>query len=81
MFSYVAYFSGRNDTSLDTPTWRQGLWLLTERECTPQDLNNDECYYNVTTGERGEWAPYPGQQYYGRGAFQMKWNYIYGQFS
>jgi len=64
--------------------WRQGLYWVTEIRCT-EGLSNQAgtsaCDYKQS-GFSGN--IYPAQddvQYYGRGPFQLSWNYNYGAFS
>jgi len=62
------------------------LYWITEIRCTEEldgaDANTPACDY----ADRGGWAgkaypPQAGEQYYGRGPFQLSWNYNYGAFS
>lgn len=62
------------------------LRYVKEIACSGSDAStNPNCNYATTaaTNPRATtiWPPQEGKQYYGRGAFQLSWNYNYGMFS
>lgn len=63
--------------------WRQGLVHVTEWACTePQSgAGTSTCDYKENWGVGASYPPQSGVQYYGRGPFQLSWNYNYGAFS
>mmetsp|Transcript_38674 Transcript_38674/g.28024 ORF Transcript_38674/g.28024 Transcript_38674/m.28024 type:complete len:360 (-) Transcript_38674:240-1319(-) len=81
LYTYICDYTGAYETASTTQIWRQCLYINTEAACTPYNASDSSCYYNVTTGVQGEWTPEEYEQYYGRGAVQMKYNYYYGPFS
>jgi hypothetical protein len=75
----------KSPESKGVPEWQQALYWVTEIRCTKelggQAAGTSGCDYF----QGGEWGKaYPQQpnvQYYGRGPFQLSWNYNYGGFS
>ena len=61
--------------------WQQGLYWVEEIRCRGTNLSS--CDYKSTnwSKEQDAWPPQANAQYYGRGPFQLSWNYNYGQFS
>ena len=59
--------------------WTQALYWVQEIRCN--GTNDQSCNY-IQGGWTGTAYPAtPGKQYYGRGPFQLSWNYNYGMFS
>ena len=58
---------------------------ITEINCTPphNDPPESKCDYKTDPGSVSStlWPPVDGVQYYGRGPFQLSWNFNYGPFS
>jgi len=50
---------------------------VTENACTPA-VGDPKCDYK---SDSAAWPTKAGVQYYGRGPFQLSWNYNYGAFS
>lgn len=71
---------GDGTLSSGYPTWRQGFYYVTEIACTPS-YGDESCDYKSDNWSADAWPPQDGVQYYGRGPFQLSWNYNYGQFS
>ena len=65
-FAMTTHESGGEDESSTIPTWRQGFYYITEKECTP-DVGAAKCDYKSTAS--GVFPPVDGVQYYGRGPF------------
>ena len=67
------------------PHWRQGLYFLEENYCIKggKGYGSDACkYYQPGWSEKANaWPPQEPERYYGRGPFQLSWNYNYGRFS
>eukprot|EP00961_Rhodomonas_salina_P230545 3115390-Rhodomonas_salina.2 len=59
------------------PTWRQALYWLSEIGCTDTTCSG----YAQCTGWAGEAWPCTGRGFFGRGPYQLSWNYNYGPFS
>lgn len=59
--------------------WQQALFHVEEMRC--KDTTDPSCDYKQAGWADDAWPAQPGQQYYGRGPFQLSWNYNYGQFS
>jgi endoglucanase len=81
LFAHFVQETGANDAGRAIPTWRQGLWYLSEIGCdvTPAAAH---CDYTLWSGWAADaYPPSPNKQYYGRGPFQLSWNYNYGPFS
>jgi len=86
LLAHMTRETGLNDASNPAPKWRQGLHYITEINCTPPEHNDppeDKCDYksDETSASTTLWPPVDGVQYYGRGPFQLSWNYNYGPFS
>ena len=84
LFAHFNQETGQHDTSKALEEWRQGLWHITEWACTePQwGAGSANCDYKQFGGWAEEaYPPQSGVQYYGRGPFQLSWNYNYGAFS
>ena len=60
--------------------WTQGLYYVQEVRCNLGAVD-PTCDYKSSDWTASVWPPAPGKQYYGRGPFQLSWNYNYGQFS
>ena len=65
----------------DGEFWTQALYWVEEIRCS--GTNDPSCNYQDGgwSGASDDWPSQPGQQYYGRGPFQLSWNYNYGRFS
>jgi len=76
LFAHFARETGTGD-------WRSGLYWVTEIYCTAPNwaAGTANCDYKSTNWSAAAWPPQSGVQYYGRGPFQLSWNYNYGQFS
>lgn len=59
--------------------WQQALYWVQEIRCN--GTNDPSCNYQGSGWSADAWPNVPGKQYYGRGPFQLSWNYNYGQFS
>lgn len=57
------------------------LHFTTELACTPTNLSHSACNYKSTNWSKNAWPPVSGVQYYGRGPFQLTWNFNYGPYS
>lgn len=84
LFAHFAQESGKHDDTLTVEEWQQGLYHIHEDGCGAGEdkAGTSHCDYRKSTG----WAStsYPlvdGVQYYGRGPFQLSWNYNFGEFS
>jgi len=77
-FAHTTHECGYESPYMEYPTWRQGFYWITEIACTPP-TGQAVCDYSDPTNIW--WPPTEGVQYYGRGPFQLSWNYNYGQFS
>jgi len=73
LFTHISHETGWD--------WLSGLYYVTENYCTPEDLTKTACNYASSNWSATAWPPASGQQYYGRGPFQLSWNYNYGPFS
>ena len=69
---------------MDIEEWQQGLYHIHEDGCGAGEdhAGTNHCDYR----KADEWpsVSYPlqdGVQYYGRGPFQLSWNYNFGEFS
>jgi hypothetical protein len=83
IFAHFNQETGNHDSNNAIEEWRQGLAAITEGNC---DANPSTCdQYTALTGLSA--TAYPadpdntGVEYYGRGPFQISWNYNYGAFS
>jgi len=77
VFANFAQETGALTPDRDIPNWRQGLFFLTEDGCTNEE---EACAYRACEG----WQVSPcadGKAYYGRGPYQLSWNYNYAPFS
>ena len=63
----------------DGEFWTQGLYWVQEIGC--ESGTNSGCDYSQPGWSQESWPSQPGKQYYGRGPFQLSYNYNYGQFS
>ena len=82
-FGHTTHEVGYETEGYIYPTWQQGFYYITELMCTPEDLSNTDCDYKSGADEWSSsvWPSSDGVQYYGRGPFQISWNYNYGQLS
>jgi len=78
LFAHWGQETGKRSTS-DGEFWKQGLYYLEEIRCS--GTTDPTCDYKQAGWAEEAWPSQPGQQYYGRGPFQLSWNYNYGQFS
>ena len=60
--------------------WTQALYYVQEIRCN-QGHVDPTCDDASSNWSAKIWPPASGKQYYGRGPFQLTWNYNYGQFS
>ena len=60
--------------------WTQALYYVQEIRCN-QGHVDPTCDDKSSNWSAKIWPPASGKQYYGRGPFQLTWNYNYGQFS
>jgi chitodextrinase len=85
MFAHFNQETGYNAWHPQYEDMRQGLAHITEWNCThPQNgIANGSCNYFQTWASWSTTAypPQAGRHYYGRGPFQLSWNYNYGAFS
>jgi len=84
LFAHFNQETGQHDVNNPLEEWRQGLWHITEWACTEpqQGRGTSRCDYKQTWGWGfEEYPPQAGEQYFGRGPFQLSWNYNYGAFS
>jgi chitodextrinase len=84
LFAHFGQETGNhNPNDPDIEEWRQGLVHITEWACTePQPgAGTSSCDYKQNWGVGASYPPQPDVQYYGRGPFQLSWNYNYGAFS
>jgi len=79
-FAMTTHESGFEETYSTYPTWRQGFYFITEKACTPA-VGDPDCDYKSTGSSAEIWPPADDVQYFGRGPFQLSWNYNYGPFS
>lgn len=79
-FAQTTHECGMEESWQAIPTWRQGFYYITEKACTPQ-TGAPICDYKSDGQSAIWWPPRSGVQYFGRGPFQLSWNYNYGQFS
>ena len=79
VLAHVIRETGHNEYERDYPQWRQGLMYITEIACTPPD-GKPECNYKTEDSDwrTDAWPPVENVQYYGRGPFQLSWNFNYG---
>lgn len=55
---------------------------VADSNCSNPNVVLPECNFATTNlKESLIWPPINGEQYYGRGALQIEWNYNYGSFS
>lgn len=78
IFAHWGQETGKRDPS-DGEFWTQALYWVQEIRCN--GTNDQSCNYADGGWSRTAWPPVAGKQYYGRGPFQLSWNYNYGQFS
>ena len=80
IFAHWGQETGLRDPS-EGEFWTQALYWVQEIRCN--GTNDATCDYIETnwTADADVWPATPGKQYYGRGPFQLSWNYNYGQFS
>jgi hypothetical protein len=86
LFAHFAQESGYHGGRIqinkkNVEDWQQGLYHIHEDGCPK--VNDAHCDYR---SGKDSWAttayPMPaGMQYYGRGPFQLSWNYNFGEFS
>ena len=90
LFAHFGQETGLHDThsewpeSQGAPEWKQGLYWVTEIRCTEglgPDVGMSSCDYKESGWAGTAYPSQPNVQYYGRGPFQLSWNYNYGQFS
>ena len=79
-FAMTTHESGLEESWSPYPFWRQGFYYITEKACTPP-VGAPECDYKDDGPSAEIWPPVDGVQYFGRGPFQISWNYNYGPFS
>lgn len=76
-FAMTTHEVGQENPSSSLPMWRQGFYYITEKACTAP-YGGSTCDYK---SESTVWPPVSNVQYFGRGPFQLSWNYNYGAFS
>lgn len=90
IFAHFAYENGARDESGELTKgikemWRQGLYHVEEDVCAPNGFycGTENCDFYNAGGWIGKAFPrsYEKSQFFGRGAFFLKWNYNYGPFS
>jgi hypothetical protein len=84
LFAHFGQETGYHDPNNAIPEWKQALWHITEWNCTPPQTGRgtSACDYKQSWGWAAEeYPPQADVQYYGRGPFQLSWNYNYGAFS
>ena len=86
LFAHFVAETGKNSdwdaANLGIERYRQGLYYLTEIGCA--EGTNDDCdYYSSDSMPYLElwWPINYDKKYYGRGPFQLSYNYNYGAFS
>ena len=77
LFAHWGQETGKRDPN-DGEFWKQGLYWVEEIRCAGG--NNGSCEYKSGnwSAKPNAWPPAVGHQYYGRGPFQLSWNYNYG---
>lgn len=61
-FTHIAHETGLGDSSnKEVPTWRQGMYYLTEVACTPEDLTKTTCNYQSTGTSATNWPSVEGE--------------------
>ena len=80
IFAHWGQETGKRDPR-DGEFWKQGLYWVEEIRCAGNF--NGSCNYKSGnwSAKPDAWPPQANVQYYGRGPFQLSWNYNYGQFS
>lgn len=78
IFAHWTQETGKRDPS-EGENWTQALYWVQEIRCN--GTNDQSCNYSQGGWADTAWPAQPGKQYYGRGPFQLSWNYNYGQFS
>ena len=87
LFAHFVQESSYNSTWEETANgihlWRQGLYFINEISCGPGEWNEGKahCNYIWDNWAAEAWPPQDGAQYFGRGPFQLSYNFNYGQFS
>ena len=86
LFAHFAQESGYHGGTIkvkgkNVEEWQQGLYHIHEDGCPKE--NDAHCNYRSGSDSWATTAyPMPdGMQYYGRGPFQLSWNYNFGEFS
>jgi len=78
IFAHWGQETGKRDPT-DGDFWTQALYWVQEIRCN--GTNDQSCNYAQGGWASTAWPPQAGKQYYGRGPFQLSWNYNYGAFS
>lgn len=78
LFAHWGQETGKRDPSAGE-FWTQALYWVQEIRCN--GTNDPSCDYKQGGWADDAWPSQPGKQYYGRGPFQLSWNYNYGRFS
>jgi len=85
IFAHFTQETGAHDRSLGYPEWRQGLYYLEEAGCSDRNCGySSNCPQETWLTEKwpcGKKKDGSYQNYHGRGAKQISYNYNYGQFS
>ena len=84
IFAHMTQETGYHSASNRVPEWQQGLYYVREIAC--DGAGGTGCGDYRTSCPAGTWVSYAypcfdGQNYYGRGAKQLSYNYNYGLFS
>lgn len=80
IFAHWGQETGKRDPS-DGEFWTQGLYWIQEIRCNGTGAANCDYTSGGWASDANAWPPVAGKQYYGRGPFQLSWNYNYGAFS
>ena len=78
LFAHWGQETGKRDPA-DGEFWTQALYWVQEIRCNGTD--DASCDYKDWGWSATPYPPQAGEQYYGRGPFQLSWNYNYGPFS
>lgn len=78
IFAHWTQETGARDPSKGE-FWTQALYWVQEIRCN--GTHDPTCDDITTNWSAKAWPATKGKQYYGRGPFQLTWNYNYGQFS
>ena len=84
IFAHMTQETGYHDNSSSIPEWQQGLYYIREIGCEGDGgtgCGDYRSYCTVGTWVTFAYPCFSGQNYYGRGAKQLSYNFNYGLFS